>query len=84
MHVCASASITERVLQRSASRVDALAFGHTPCTKRPLDLADTKAMTFQHTERLTQGTYYVVMRDTSLGILSASTSDISLRVRVEP
>ena len=43
-----------------------------------------KAMTFQHSDRLNQGTYFVVMRDSSLGILSASTSDISLKVRVEP
>ena len=43
-----------------------------------------KAMTFQHAERFNQGTYFIVMRDNTLGILSASTSDISLKVRVEP
>lgn len=43
-----------------------------------------KAMRFQHTEWFNQGTYFVVLRDTSLGILSASTSDISLKVSVEP
>jgi len=43
-----------------------------------------KATMFQHTERLSQGTYYVVLRDNILGILSYSASDVSLRARIEP
>jgi hypothetical protein len=43
-----------------------------------------QARTFQHTERVNQGTYYLVLRDSSLGILSSSASDVSLKVQLAP
>ena len=43
-----------------------------------------QASTFQHTERVNQGTYYFVMRDDSLGILSSPSSDVSVKARIEP
>lgn len=43
-----------------------------------------KASTFQHTERISQGSYYFVVRDRHLGILSASASDVSLNARIDP
>jgi hypothetical protein len=43
-----------------------------------------QASTFQHTDRINQGTYYLVMRDNSLGILSSTASDISLKVQLAP
>jgi len=43
-----------------------------------------KATTFQHTERLSRGTYHVVLRDNTLGFLSYSASDVSLKARIEP
>jgi len=33
---------------------------------------------------LGQGSYYLVMRDNSLGILSAKVSDISVKVQLNP
>jgi hypothetical protein len=44
----------------------------------------TKGTSFQHTERIGQGVYYLVVRDNSLGILSASSSDISIKAHVDP
>jgi len=43
-----------------------------------------EARTFQHTERIIQGTYYFVLRDNSLGILSANSSDVAVKARIEP
>jgi hypothetical protein len=43
-----------------------------------------EASTFQHTAQIIQGTYYLVMRDSSLGIFSSSASDISLKVQLAP
>ena len=44
----------------------------------------TKTKTYMRTGQLGQGTYYLVMRDTSLGILSARASDISVKVKLNP
>lgn len=43
-----------------------------------------KTKLYRRTDQLQQGSYYLVMRDTSLGILSASASDISVKVRLNP
>ncbi len=44
----------------------------------------TKTKTYRRTAQLTQGSYYLVLRDTSLGILSAHASDISVKVQLNP
>jgi hypothetical protein len=44
----------------------------------------TKTKTYMRTGQLGQGSYYLVMRDTSLGILSARASDISVKVKLNP
>ena len=44
----------------------------------------TKTKTYKRTGRLTSGAYYLVLRDASLGILSASSSDIKVSARLEP
>jgi hypothetical protein len=44
----------------------------------------TKTKTYMRTGQLGQGSYYLVMRDTSLGILSARASDISVKVQLNP
>jgi hypothetical protein len=44
----------------------------------------TKTKTYRRTGQLGQGSYYLVMRDTSLGILSARASDISVKVQLNP
>jgi hypothetical protein len=43
-----------------------------------------KTQTYRRTGQLGQGNYYLVLRDTSLGILSQSASDISVRVQLNP
>jgi len=48
------------------------------------DFNATKTKTYRRTGQLGQGSYYVVMRDTSLGILSSSASDVSVKVQLNP
>jgi len=48
------------------------------------DFSATKTRTYRREARLGQGSYYLVMRDTSLGILSASASDISVKAQLNP
>jgi len=43
-----------------------------------------KTKTYWRTGQLGQGSYYLVMRDTSLGILSQRASDISVKVQLNP
>jgi hypothetical protein len=43
-----------------------------------------KTRTFKRSGRLAQGSYYVVLRDKTLGILSAGSSDVEVRARLEP
>jgi hypothetical protein len=48
------------------------------------DFNASKTKAFRRTAYLQQGSYYLVMRDTSLGILSSRASDVSLRARLNP
>ena len=48
------------------------------------DFNATKAKTYRRSARLGQGAYYLVLRDTSLGILSSSASDVSVKVQLNP
>jgi hypothetical protein len=48
------------------------------------DFNATKTKTYRRTGQLSQGSYYFVMRDMSLGILSSSASDISVKVQLNP
>lgn len=48
------------------------------------DFNAQKTQVYERTGRLSQGGYYVVLRDTSLGILSAPASDISVNVQLKP
>jgi predicted nucleic acid-binding Zn ribbon protein len=43
-----------------------------------------KTTTYHRTAPLNQGAYYLVMRDTSLGILSASGTDVDLKIELVP
>jgi hypothetical protein len=43
-----------------------------------------KTMLYRRSARLGQGAYYLVIRDTSLGILSSSASDVSIKVQLNP
>jgi hypothetical protein len=44
----------------------------------------TDAQFLRTSENLPEGTYYLVLRDDTLGILSASSSDVAVGVRLEP
>jgi hypothetical protein len=48
------------------------------------DFNATKARTFHRTSQLGPGTYCLVLRDTSLGILSAHASDVSVKTILTP
>ncbi len=48
------------------------------------DFTASKTKTYRREAQLGQGSYYLVMRDTSLGILSASASDVSVKVQLNP
>ncbi len=48
------------------------------------DFDATKTRAYKRMGQLGQGSYYLVLRDTSLGILSSSASDISVKVRLNP
>lgn len=48
------------------------------------DFRAVKTTTYHRTSPLNQGTYYLVMRDTSLGILSSSATDVDLKIELNP
>jgi zinc-ribbon domain len=48
------------------------------------DFNGSETKTYRRDGQLGQGSYYLVMRDTSLGILSSSASDVSVRVQLNP
>jgi hypothetical protein len=48
------------------------------------DFNASKTKTYRRSGQLNQGSYYLVLRDTSLGILSMSASDISVKVQLNP
>jgi len=48
------------------------------------DFNASKTKTYRRSGQLSQGNYYLVLRDTSLGILSLSASDISVKVQLNP
>jgi hypothetical protein len=48
------------------------------------DFKALKAKTYRQSGRLEQGSYYLVIRDTSLGVLSSSASDVSVKVQLNP
>lgn len=48
------------------------------------DFNASKTKSYKRNGQLTQGNYYLVLRDTSLGILSSSATDIAVNVRLSP
>jgi hypothetical protein len=48
------------------------------------DFNALKTTTYRRTSRLPQAGYYLVIRDTSLGVLSAPSSDISVKITLNP
>jgi hypothetical protein len=48
------------------------------------DFNAAKTTTFRRSGRVSKGTYYLILRDTSLGILSAHTTDIDVKIHLNP
>ena len=48
------------------------------------DFTASKAKIYKRSGRLRQGNYYLVLRDRSLGVLSASSSDIAVKAQLNP
>jgi hypothetical protein len=48
------------------------------------DFTASKAKIYKRSGQLRQGNYYLVLRDTSLGVLSASSSDIAVKALLNP
>ncbi len=48
------------------------------------DFSAMKTQTYRRTGQLIRGSFYLVLRDTSLGILSQSASDVSVKVQLNP
>ncbi len=48
------------------------------------DFEATKTMNYRRSGRLAAGNYYLVVIDNTLGILSASSSDVRVHLRLEP
>jgi hypothetical protein len=65
-------------------QVDAMNRADWSDVKVYTDFSASKTMTYKRDSRLSQGSYYLVLRDTSLGILSARASDVSVKVQVSP
>lgn len=49
-----------------------------------VDFSATKTTTYHRTAQISQGTYFLVMRDTSLGLLSFSSTDVGVKVTLNP
>ena len=53
-------------------------------SERGMSASDVSTLLYKRSGLLGEGVYYLVLRDASLGILSASSSDIKVSARLEP
>lgn len=67
-----------------ASQLDAVQKSAGRDGKSYTDFNATKTTSYRRTARLNAGSYYVMMRDRSLGIFSSSASDISVKIQLNP
>lgn len=72
------------VFMTSSDQLDAMQHGQWAQVKVYQDFNATKTKTYRRKVQLNQGSYYLVLRDTSLGILSSRASDISVKVVLNP
>jgi hypothetical protein len=63
---------------------DALEQGNWKQVRVYSDFNATKSKAFRRTSQVGQGHYYLVLRDTSLGILSSRASDVAIKARLTP
>jgi hypothetical protein len=67
-----------------ADQMDTLKQGGWRTVKTYDDFNATKTTTYHRTAQLRPGSYYLVLRDTSLGLLSARASDVSVKTILTP
>jgi len=72
------------VFLTTPDQADAMNKGDWTNVKVYGDFSATKTQTYRRTGQLGQGNYYLVIRDTSLGILSSRASDVSVKVQLSP
>lgn len=72
------------VLLTPSDQLDAMQRGQWNQVRTYQDFNAVKTRTYRRKAQLNQGSYYLVLRDTSLGILSATASDISVKVTLNP
>jgi hypothetical protein len=68
----------------TADQVDAMKRGDWANVQVYTDFTATKTKTYRRSTRLEAGGYYLVMRDTSLGILSARATDVEIKASLNP
>jgi len=68
----------------SADSLDAMNKGDWQSVKTYNNFNATKARTYHRTQFMGPGNYYLVLRDTSLGVLSARASDVSVKTILTP
>jgi len=72
------------VLLTTADQLEAMKKEQWSQVRVYADFNAAKTTQYRRSARLEQGAYYLVIRDTSLGILSSSASDISVKVQLNP
>jgi hypothetical protein len=72
------------VLLTPADQVDLMKKSEWGNVRRYGDFSAAKTMTYHRTAQLGPGSYCLVLRDTSLGILSARASDVSVKTILTP
>lgn len=72
------------VFLTTPDQLDLVENGHWGQVRAYADFNAAKTTTYKRSGRLNQGDYYLILRDTSLGFLSHSASDISLKVQLNP
>jgi hypothetical protein len=72
------------VFLTDADQLDAMNRADWMQVRAYTDFNAVKTKTYRRTGQLRQGSYYLVIRDNSLGILSQSASDIAVKVTLNP
>ncbi len=67
-----------------ADQMDAMKKREWGSVKTYNDFNATKTREYHRTAQLGPGSYYLVLRDTSLGVLSAHASDVSVKTILTP
>lgn len=72
------------VMVAAQDQLDAMQKGQWGSVRVYTDFNAAKTTTYRRTGQLPPGSYYLVLRDTSLGILSQPASDVSVKVQLNP